>query len=191
MPCPDQASLLKLKIGGDDRIMDYTYAKYTCGKPVGLGSGLKELLVERPAKTVLSLTPAEAVKPSGKWQHASRRSMRIEDEYTDALQNIESVVAAVYRDHPETTDYNVMRTYEALIDLYLAERADRPPRPSLHANGAASYACVMRVLIHRISARRWVVAASTKPAGILGHTLSECPTASIPQACPAWVSRRV
>lgn len=61
MPCPDQASLLKLKIGDDDTILDYTYAKYTCGKPVGIGSGLKDLLAGKPARQVLSLTPREAV----------------------------------------------------------------------------------------------------------------------------------
>ncbi len=47
--------------------------------------------------------------------------MRIEDEHTDVLQNIECMVASIYRGHTEMTDYNVMRTYEALIDLYTAE----------------------------------------------------------------------
>ncbi len=65
MPCPDQASLLKLKIGDDDTIVDYTYAKYTCGKPVGIGSGLKQLLVGQPARSVLGLKPPEAVRRLG------------------------------------------------------------------------------------------------------------------------------
>lgn len=65
MPCPDQASLLKLKVSDDDKILDYTYAKYTCGKPVGLGSGLSKLLVGNPARAVLSLTPMDAVRQLG------------------------------------------------------------------------------------------------------------------------------
>ncbi len=55
--------------------------------------------------------------------------MGIEDEHTDVLQNIECMVASIYRNHTEMTDYNVMRTYEALIDLYTAEHAGRLPRP--------------------------------------------------------------
>ena len=54
--------------------------------------------------------------------------MRIEDEHTDILQNIEFAVAQFYRDHPEMTDYAAMRTYEALIDTYAAERIGRQPR---------------------------------------------------------------
>lgn len=54
--------------------------------------------------------------------------MKTEDEQTDVLQNIEFVVARCYRDHPEMTDYAVVRTYEALIDAYVAERIGRQPR---------------------------------------------------------------
>lgn len=62
MPCPDQASLLKLKIGEDESILDYTYAKYTCGKPVGIGSGLRKLLIGQPARAVLALRAQDAVQ---------------------------------------------------------------------------------------------------------------------------------
>ena len=54
--------------------------------------------------------------------------MRIEEQHPDVLQNIEHAVAAQFRRHPEMTDYSVMRTYEALIDLYAAEKAGRSPR---------------------------------------------------------------
>lgn len=61
--------------------------------------------------------------------------MSIEEEYTDVLQNIESVVARFYRKHPPMTDYAVLRTYEAVIDAYTAEKIDRQlrvrPRPGL------------------------------------------------------------
>ncbi len=54
--------------------------------------------------------------------------MKIEDEHPDVLQNIEFLVAMHYREHPETTDYSVSRVYEALIDLYAAEKVGRQPR---------------------------------------------------------------
>ena len=54
--------------------------------------------------------------------------MRIEEKHTDVLQNIEFAVAQMYREHPEMTDYAVMRVYEALIDAYAAERVGREPR---------------------------------------------------------------
>lgn len=86
MPCPDQASLLKLKIRDDDSILDYTYAKYTCGKPVGLGSGLKEILVGRPAKEVLSLSPQEAVR---------RLKLESEEDRFLLVVELEALTAAV------------------------------------------------------------------------------------------------
>ncbi len=54
--------------------------------------------------------------------------MRIEDEYMDVLQNIESVVIALYRTQDEMFDSNVMWAYEALIDWYSAENIGRKPR---------------------------------------------------------------
>ena len=54
--------------------------------------------------------------------------MRVEDEYTDVLQNIEFGIVVTYKDHPEIADSNVMRTLEALIDKYAAEKIGRPPR---------------------------------------------------------------
>jgi hypothetical protein len=54
--------------------------------------------------------------------------MLIEEERQDVLQNIEFVVASLYRHHPELTDYAVLRTYEALIQMYSAEVTDRPVR---------------------------------------------------------------
>jgi hypothetical protein len=55
--------------------------------------------------------------------------MRIEEEHTDVLQNIEFVVAQHYRARPEMTDYDVTRVYEALIDAYAGENTGRQPRP--------------------------------------------------------------
>ena len=54
--------------------------------------------------------------------------MRIEEEHTDVMQNLEFAVAAIYREHPEMTDYAALRAYEALVETYTAERAGRAPR---------------------------------------------------------------
>lgn len=54
--------------------------------------------------------------------------MRVEDQYTDVLQNIEFGIVITYRDCPGLCDYDVMRTLEALIDTYTAEKIGRPPR---------------------------------------------------------------
>lgn len=54
--------------------------------------------------------------------------MRIEDQYLDVLQNIELGIVITYRDQPEMSDYDVMRTLEAVMDSYKAEKIGRAPR---------------------------------------------------------------
>ena len=54
--------------------------------------------------------------------------MRVEDQYTDVLQNIEFGIVVTYKDNPEIADYNVVRMLEALIDQYATEKIGRPPR---------------------------------------------------------------
>jgi hypothetical protein len=51
--------------------------------------------------------------------------MPIEEDRQDVLQNIEFVVTSLYRRHPELTDHAVLRTYEALIQMYSAEVTGR------------------------------------------------------------------
>jgi hypothetical protein len=51
--------------------------------------------------------------------------MKIEEQYEDVLQNIESRVVAVYKTHPELTDWEVELAYEALIQFYNAEAHSR------------------------------------------------------------------
>jgi hypothetical protein len=53
---------------------------------------------------------------------------RVEDQYLDVLQNIEFAIVAVYREHGEMSDYDVMRVLEAVIDSYRGEIIGRPPR---------------------------------------------------------------
>ena len=52
--------------------------------------------------------------------------MSIEEDHLDLLQNIEAVVAAIYRKYPETTDYDVEKAYSALIQTYRGEAAGKP-----------------------------------------------------------------
>jgi hypothetical protein len=54
--------------------------------------------------------------------------MKVEDEYTDVLQNIELGIVITYREHPEMSDHDIMRMLEALIDSYVAEKIGRAPR---------------------------------------------------------------
>ena len=54
--------------------------------------------------------------------------MRVEDQYTDGLQNIEFGVVITYRNNPGMSDPEVIRMLEALIDKYAAETIGRPPR---------------------------------------------------------------
>jgi hypothetical protein len=56
--------------------------------------------------------------------------VRIEEEHTDVMQNLEFAVAVVYREHPEMADYAALRVYEALVETYAAERAGRAARPA-------------------------------------------------------------
>lgn len=51
--------------------------------------------------------------------------MKIEEQYEDVLQNIESGVVAVYHTHPELTGWDVELAYEALIQVYNAEAHGR------------------------------------------------------------------
>lgn len=50
-------------------------------------------------------------------------------DYQDVLQNIEAVVAELWRKHPEMTNYTVMRAYEAAIARYHAEARGQTPKP--------------------------------------------------------------
>ncbi len=54
--------------------------------------------------------------------------MRVEDQYIDVLQNIEFGIVMTYKDHPEMSDYDVIRMLEALIDKYAAEKIGRQAR---------------------------------------------------------------
>ena len=50
---------------------------------------------------------------------------KIEEQYADVLQNIESGIVATYREHPEMSDFEVMRVLDALVDGYRGEAIGR------------------------------------------------------------------
>ncbi|HWH70932.1 MAG TPA: hypothetical protein VNT26_16200 [Candidatus Sulfotelmatobacter sp.] len=50
-------------------------------------------------------------------------------DYQDVLQNIEFVVIQVWREHPEMTNYSVMRAYDAAIAYYHALARKQTPKP--------------------------------------------------------------
>ena len=52
----------------------------------------------------------------------------IEEEYADVLQNIESAIVSVYREHSELLDYDVENALNALIMAYHAEQQHRASR---------------------------------------------------------------
>ena len=56
------------------------------------------------------------------------KKMGVEDRYVDVLQNIEFGIVMTYRNHPEMSDYDVIRMLEALINKYAAEKIGRQPR---------------------------------------------------------------
>jgi len=59
---------------------------------------------------------------------AEGKTVKLEDQYADVLQNIEFGIVITYKNHPEMADSNIMRMLEALIDKYTAERIGRTPR---------------------------------------------------------------
>lgn len=56
--------------------------------------------------------------------------MQFHEQYLDVLQNIEFGIHDAYLEYPTLSDYDVMRALEALIDHYVAEKLNRPPRMS-------------------------------------------------------------
>lgn len=52
--------------------------------------------------------------------------MRVEDQYTDVLQNIEFGVISTFRQHPDLTDFDVETVYNALIQYYKGKQSIDP-----------------------------------------------------------------
>ncbi|MDD4091833.1 MAG: hypothetical protein PHQ63_04685 [Smithellaceae bacterium] len=54
--------------------------------------------------------------------------MDLFEKYQDVLQNIEFAIVSIYREKLEMTDYAVMRSLEAIINHYSAEKTGKRPR---------------------------------------------------------------
>ena len=54
--------------------------------------------------------------------------MGLEDTHLDVLQNIEFAIVSVNRERSDLVDYDVMRTLDALIDVYRAEARGHTPK---------------------------------------------------------------
>jgi hypothetical protein len=54
--------------------------------------------------------------------------MDLFEKYQDVLQNIEFAIVSIYREKLEMTDYAVMRSSEAIINHYSAEKTGKGPR---------------------------------------------------------------
>ena len=54
--------------------------------------------------------------------------MSVDEEYMDVFQNVETTIIGIYREHPNMTDYDVLRAFEVLADDYSGEKIGRPPR---------------------------------------------------------------
>jgi len=72
--------------------------------------------------------------------------MGFEDDYLDVLQNIESAIVKTCRCHRELCDYDVMRTLEALINVYVSEQRGHTRREFNLSPGEQE----MMSLVHRI-----------------------------------------
>jgi hypothetical protein len=66
-----------------------------------------------------------------------------EDKYLDVLQNIESSIVEVYREHPEMTDWDALNAIQALIRFYQAQARKRSAiQPSLSPLAQATFEAV-------------------------------------------------
>jgi hypothetical protein len=55
--------------------------------------------------------------------------MEPEEKFIDVLQNLEFMIVTSFRQHPDMTDYQVIRALEALIAEYRAESRGQTARP--------------------------------------------------------------
>ena len=54
--------------------------------------------------------------------------MNIKEEYMDVLQNLESAIISVYKEHPEMIDYDVDKALIALTQTYRNEKINKPAK---------------------------------------------------------------
>jgi hypothetical protein len=55
--------------------------------------------------------------------------MEFEEKNLDLLQNLEFSVVSVWREHPDMTDYSVLRVFETALQVYRDEARGHAPKP--------------------------------------------------------------
>jgi hypothetical protein len=55
--------------------------------------------------------------------------MKLTEEHSDVLQNIEFAIVQTWKQYPSMTNYNVMRAYDAAVDYYRAQARGQTPKP--------------------------------------------------------------
>ena len=72
--------------------------------------------------------------------------MKPSEDHLDILQNLEFAIVAVWRAHPEMTDYVAQRACEAARQFYRAEWRGHPPKPpALTGLDAAAFEALKRM----------------------------------------------
>ena len=88
--------------------------------------------MQRPA--LRAAADAERRRPERRWwaieqSKGGRVNVRVEDEYFDVLQNIESAIVAVFEGQRRLVDREVVGAIESLVRTYESEDAGRPAGP--------------------------------------------------------------
>ncbi len=91
--------------------------------------------------------------------------MRFEEEYQDVLQNIESAIVGVYRDHPDLADFQVDQALEALGRSYQREKTGGTGAPPKSALAQEVYRAVKVMCDWRLG-RENVVDEEGQPMGV-------------------------
>ena len=65
MPCKDTKSIVSIRLDKRDCLIDFDFAKDTCGKTIGGGTGYKEICVGRKIDDILDLEFLEIVEKLG------------------------------------------------------------------------------------------------------------------------------
>ncbi len=62
MPCSDSSSSIAIRIDNDDRLVKFDFAKITCGRDIGGGTGYNEYCVGKTLQDILQIRYIDAVK---------------------------------------------------------------------------------------------------------------------------------
>jgi hypothetical protein len=62
LPCKDTTSEISLRLDKNDRLIDFDFAKITCSKPIGGGTGYQEYCAGRSAEEILEFDFSDLVE---------------------------------------------------------------------------------------------------------------------------------